>query len=120
MSDHDLAERPDLRVAKSLLRRRWPVMLPFVLIPLAALLFSLHQEKRYSASSSVAFSQTETIASTDPAREAATNIQLLSGDAIKRSVQKRLAGKGGLVDTVKVDQQGDANVLKITATDPST
>jgi polysaccharide biosynthesis transport protein len=117
MSEHDLAERPDLRVAKSLLRRRWPMMLPFLLIPLAALLFSLHQEKRYTASSSVAFSQTETIASTDPAREAATNIQLLSGDAIRRSVQRRLPN-GQIADEVEVEQDGDANVLKITATDP--
>src|SRR6266536_2188226 len=118
MTDHDLAERPDLRTAKGLLRRRYAVMLPFLLIPIAALAFSLHQQKRYSAPASLVFSQTENIASTDPAREAATNIQLLSDDRIKRGVQRRLARTGPIADEVRFEQTDEANVLKITAADP--
>jgi polysaccharide biosynthesis transport protein len=119
MTDHDLAERPDLRTATGLLRRRYVVMLPFLLIPIAAWFFSKHQEKRYTASASIVFSQTETIASTDPAREAATNIQLLSDDQIRRGVQRRLGSRGPIADEVKFDQEGEANVIKINANDPN-
>lgn len=119
MAEHDQAERPDIRTAKGLLRRRFLVMLPFLLIPIAALVFSLRQEKQYSASSSLVFRDAENIASSDPAREAATNIQLASDSAIKRRVQQQLGGPDRVAGNVKVEQQGQANVLTITATDPS-
>jgi tyrosine-protein kinase len=118
MAEHDQVERPDIRTARALLRRRFLVMLAFLVIPAAALVFSLQQEKRYQASASVAFSDSETIASADPAREAATNIQLLSSGAVKRSAQRRLARKGTVPGDVSVEQVGQANVLKITATAP--
>jgi capsular exopolysaccharide synthesis family protein len=117
MTEHDVAERPSFRTAWSLVRRRWPVMLPFLLIPLAALAFSLRQEKQYTASASFLFSDSQNIASGLAEREAATNVELLSLDVIQRRVQQRLAGGGGVADDVEVKQQGQANVLVITATD---
>jgi polysaccharide biosynthesis transport protein len=93
-------------------------MLPFLLIPIAALGFSLNQEKRYTATASLLFSDTEKIASAEPDREAATNEQLLFTDDIRRGVEARLAGKGGIADHVDATQEGTSNVLKISATDP--
>jgi capsular exopolysaccharide synthesis family protein len=94
-------------------------MLPFVLIPLAALAFSLNQTERYTASASLLFSDQDNIASADPEREAATNVQLLSLEEIQRGVTQRLAGTGAAADEVDAEQEGAANVLSITATDPS-
>jgi capsular exopolysaccharide synthesis family protein len=119
MAEHDAAERPDLHAAGGLLRRRYPVMLPFLLVPLAALAFSLNQTKRYDASASILFSDKSNIASADPEREAATNVQLLSLEEIQRGVKQRLAGTGPAADQVDAKQDGAANVLSITATDPS-
>jgi capsular exopolysaccharide synthesis family protein len=119
MAEHDAGERPDLHAAEGFLRRRFPVMLPFLLIPIAALAFSLSQEERYMASASLLFSDTDVIASTDPAREAATNVELLSLEEIQRGVRQRLAGTGPSAEKVDAGQAGTANVLTITATDPS-
>jgi capsular exopolysaccharide synthesis family protein len=94
-------------------------MLPFLLIPIAALAFSLSQEERYTASASVLFSDQDNIASDLPEREAATNVELLTLDEIKRGVEQRLAGTGQMAETVDARQEGDANVLTITATDSS-
>jgi capsular exopolysaccharide synthesis family protein len=94
-------------------------MLPFLLIPIAALAFSLGQDKRYSASASLLFSDTENIASGLAEREAATNVALLSLDQIRRGVSRRLADKGPPSEDVKVEDEGAANILRITATDPS-
>jgi polysaccharide biosynthesis transport protein len=118
MVENDQAERPDLRTAKGLLRRRYMVMLPFLLIPIAALVFSLHQEKRYSASASVLFREADNISSEDPVREGATNIQLLSDEQIRLGVRRRLGKGHPAAEEVKADQEGEANVLRITTTDP--
>src|SRR4051812_41121066 len=118
MAEHDAVERPDLHAAGGVLRRRWRIMLPFLLIPIAALAFSLNEEKRYTAAASLLFSDTEKIASAEPDREAATNEQLLFTDDIGRGVEARLADKGGIAEHVGATQEGTSNVLKISATDP--
>jgi uncharacterized protein involved in exopolysaccharide biosynthesis len=92
-------------------------MLPFLLIPIAALAFSLSQEERYTASASILFNDRDILASDLPEREAATNVQLLTLDEIKRGVVQRLAGP--IAQEVEASQAGDANVLTISATDPS-
>jgi Mrp family chromosome partitioning ATPase len=94
-------------------------MLPFLLIPIAALWFSLNQEERYTASAAVLFSDKDNIASGLPEREAATNVELLSLQDIKRGVEERLGGAGSTAEKVEAGQEGAANVLTITATDAS-
>jgi succinoglycan biosynthesis transport protein ExoP len=118
MAEHDAAERPDLHAAGGLLRRRYLVMLPFLLIPIAALVFSLRQEERFTASAALLFSDTDVVASSEPAREAATNVQLLSLEEIQRGVRQRLGGEASAQE-VDAKQEGEANVLTISATDPS-
>jgi tyrosine-protein kinase len=117
MAEHNQAERPSFRTAWGLLRRRYLLMLPFLVIPIAALVFSVRQEKEYAASASLLFSDTETIASGLAEREAATNVELLSLDMIRRGVERRLARRGRTAEDVDVKQRGQANVLEITATD---
>ena len=95
-------------------------MLPFLLIPIAAYFFSSRQtEDESRASASVLFSDKDTIVSAEPDREAATNVELLSLDAIKQSVERSLAESGPPAKKVDATQDGDANVLTITAADPS-
>jgi capsular exopolysaccharide synthesis family protein len=118
MAEHDAAARPDLHAAGGLLRRRFSVMLPFLLIPIAALAFSLNQEDRYTASASILFSDKDNIASDLPEIEAATNVELLTLDEIKRGVEQRIGGPDAIAEEVDARQEGTANVLTITATDP--
>jgi tyrosine-protein kinase len=118
MGEDDAGQRPDLHAARGLLRRRLLVILPFVLIPIAALVFSLNQEKRYTATASVLFSDKDVIASDDPDRETATNVELLSLEEIQRGVKEKLAGSPR-AEKVDAAQAGAANVVTITATDPN-
>jgi capsular exopolysaccharide synthesis family protein len=119
MAEHDVAARPDLHAAGGLLRRRYPVILLFLLIPIAAYAFSMSQEDRYTASASILFNDQDTLASDLPEVEAATNVELLSAGTIKRGVERRLAGTGPIAEKVEAKQEGSANVLTIAATDPS-
>jgi Mrp family chromosome partitioning ATPase len=93
-------------------------MLPFLLIPIAAYFFSSRETERYTASASVLFSDKDTIASAQPDREAATNAELLSLDQVKRDVARRVKNIGP-AEQVDIREDGTANVLKITATDPN-
>lgn len=94
-------------------------MLPFLLIPIVALAFSLNQDERYTTSASILFSDQDNIASDLPEREAATNVELLSLDEIKRDVERQLGGAGTIAEEVDASQAGDANVLTISVTGPS-
>jgi succinoglycan biosynthesis transport protein ExoP len=97
-------------------------MLPFLLVPAAALGFSLAQEEKYSATTSILFRDvggSSALASGDPEREAATNVELLSQDTIKARVAGRLGGSQATAESVSVVQRGQSNVLQVTATDPS-
>jgi succinoglycan biosynthesis transport protein ExoP len=121
LADQQQAETPNFHTVRGLLRRRWRVMLPFVLVPAAALAFSLTQEEKYSATASILFRDVgaaSLIASEDPERETATNIELLSEET-KASVEARLGGDDATAAEVTVAQAGQSNVLKVTATDAS-
>jgi capsular exopolysaccharide synthesis family protein len=121
LPQHDQAESLNSKTILALLRRRWRVMVPFVLIPIAALLFSLAQEEKYQASASVVFRdiENESLVSATPEREAATNVELLSLGDIQRRVQARLGPGESGAESVSASQQGESNLLTIEATDPS-
>jgi polysaccharide biosynthesis transport protein len=116
------AETPNFRTLTGLLRRRWRVMLPFLLVPIAALAFSRAQEERYSATASILIRDargSSVLASEDPEREAATNVLLLSQGTIRARVEDRLGGDRATADSVDIAQEGQSNIFKVTATDPS-
>ena len=111
-------EGTTFRTLAALLRRRWWTLLLFLLVPAATLAFSLSQDKQYSSSATVLFRDVgsgSALASEDAEREVATNLALLSLDAVKRRVDRRLPDRAQSVDVV---QQGQSNFLRVRATDP--
>lgn len=115
------------------LRRRLPVFLVCALtVPLATASFSLTQEREYSASASLLFrdsrSADQLFGSTgsapppDPQREAATNIELVSLDAVANRTASRL-GRGltgrSITQQVEVSAEGQSDLVRLTATDSS-
>jgi succinoglycan biosynthesis transport protein ExoP len=120
----DLSEQqaplPNIHTLKGVLRRRWYVLLLIPLVPVAALAFSLAQEEKYTATASILFRDiggSSTLASEDPEREAATNVELLSQGTVKARAERRLGDE--TADEVKIAQEGQSNLLNVTATDPS-
>jgi succinoglycan biosynthesis transport protein ExoP len=111
-------------------RRRWVVLQALVIVPAAALVFSLLQEDKYTATASLLFrsASTETLPQggtpgfVDPTREAATNDQLVSLPAVAQETAKLLRGRataGDVAGSVTVDAGGEADIARITATTTS-
>jgi succinoglycan biosynthesis transport protein ExoP len=120
-----------LVVLRMLRRRIGVVLLCVVLVPAAALAFSLSQQKQYSATASLLFrdpqldqklfGSTVFPPSNDPAREAATNAKLASLDVVSTRTAKALGGKlaaGDIAAEITVAPAGQSDVVSITATDP--
>lgn len=116
----------------SVLRRRAPVVLACLLLsPLAAFLISNQQEKQYSASASLLFrdpgfdqklfGSSILDRSSDPDREAATNVRLVSLDVVASRAGRRLGGidRSRIADTVTVAPEGQSDVVRVTATHES-
>jgi capsular exopolysaccharide synthesis family protein len=103
-------------------RRKLLIAIPLIVVPAAALWFSREQEEKYEASASLIFrdsgSGAQPLASTDPEREAATNVRLLQGELVERRVERALGGSIG--GTVSVISEADSNLVTVeaTATDP--
>jgi capsular exopolysaccharide synthesis family protein len=103
-------------------RRKLLIAIPLIVVPAAALWFSREQEEKYEASASLIFrdsgSGAQPLASTDPEREAATNVRLLQGELVERRVERALGGSIG--GTVSVISEPDSNLVTVeaTATDP--
>ncbi len=114
-----------------LLRRRWPILLVCgLIVPAAALIWSLQQEKQYSSTSSLLFRSNTLVesltgstffsSSTEAAREAQTNVQLVSlGDASARTAEKlAIPGvtAGVVAESIEVSLQGESEIADVTAT----
>jgi polysaccharide biosynthesis transport protein len=114
------------------LRRRWPVVLLLVLLtPGIAIALSLSKEKQYEASASLLFRDpqldqklfgaTVFAPSNDPAREAATNVKLVSLEVVSARTSRKLAGRltpDEIQSKIQVKPEGQSDVASITATDP--
>jgi succinoglycan biosynthesis transport protein ExoP len=111
-------------------RRLGIVLLCVVLLPAAALTFSQLEAKQYSASASLLFrdpqldqklfGSTVFAPSTDPTREAATNVKLVSLDTVAARTAKRLPGgmtASEVQSKVEVSSEGASDVASIVATD---
>jgi succinoglycan biosynthesis transport protein ExoP len=116
-----------------ILRRRAPVIiLCAVLVPGAAYAISASKQKQYSAAASLLFrdpafdqkifGSTALPPSTDPAREAATNVRLVSLEAVAARTSRRLRGRlsGSQISSkIRVSPEGLSDVVSVTATDPN-
>lgn len=121
-----------LRDALGVLRRRiWVILGCIVLVAGASLVFSLTQTKQYSSTSSLLFRDpgfdqslfgSQTFSNTDPAREAATNLNLVSLEAVADLTAAELDALGvdgdDISSIVAVETEGASDVVSITATDP--
>jgi polysaccharide biosynthesis transport protein len=103
-------------------RRKLLIAIPLIVVPAAALIFSLDQVEKYTASASLIFrdsgSGAQPLVSEDPAREAATNVRLLQGELMEQRVERALGGPIG--GTVSVIAEGESNLVTLdaTASDP--
>lgn len=131
MPSSDLTERTDFEQALRVLRRRWTVIvLCAVLVGGAAVAFSLRQQKQYTASSSLLFSNddfsqeifgsTSALSVQDPTSQQATNLDLASLPTVTARTARALHLSPGLVSPeVSVTQAGQSNVANISVTDPN-
>lgn len=133
MPTEDPIEAVDLGALVGQLRRRLGVILVcLVAFPFLAIAVSLLQEKQYSATASLLFrdpafdqklfGSTFLAPSQDPDREAATNTELVSLEAVARRAARRVGGRLTQEDVaamVKVAPAGQADVVTIVATDRS-
>lgn len=102
-------------------RRNWILLLICVLlVPAAALVYSLLQTPEYTASASVLFS--DEVTGVDPERAAATNLQLGSLEQIATRTADALPETGytgkQISDEVEANSAGLSDVIKVSATDP--
>lgn len=125
----DSALRSVLRVA---VRRRVPVILALVLVPLVSVALSLSRTDQFTATASLLFrdpqldqalfGSTFLAGSRDPDREAATNVRLVSLKAVSRLASKKLNGEVSadlLQREVKVTADGRSDLATVAVTDPS-
>jgi capsular exopolysaccharide synthesis family protein len=104
-------------------RRKWIVLQATVLVPLLALVFSLTQEKQYTATATLLFRQApsgpeegETVI--DPTREAATNGELVGLPVVADEASLLLDGVSPqeVLDGVEVESSAEADTAKLAAT----
>jgi capsular exopolysaccharide synthesis family protein len=98
-------------------RRRWLlILIPVIVVPAAALAFSLRQAEEYTANASLLFQDSggSTLASDDPTREAATNVKLLEVGVLKERVERKYGPAIAGAD-IKVVAEEDSNLVTMEA-----
>src|SRR4051794_18204951 len=129
------AQRPEdiagpLALVRTLRRRIVVLVACLVVVPGAAFVYSITQQKQYSATASLLFrdpqldqklfGSTVFAPSTDPAREAATNAKLASLEVVAARTSKALHGQlaaGEITGKIAVEPAGQSDVVSTTATD---
>jgi tyrosine-protein kinase len=123
------AER--LREYLKVVRRRWVVLVAMVgLTMAAALVLSLTQTKQYDATAKLLFRSQEPInallgqssSPDDPERQTNTEIGLIKletvGDAARRALGTSMS-TSKLLDSITTEAEGNSDLVKVTARDPS-
>ena len=132
MLSSDLTERTNLEQVLRVLRRRWKLIaLCTVLVAAAAIAFSVVQQKKYTATSSLLFTQTQfaqelfgtnlmpTVQNEPPQAEQATNVALASLPTVAARTAAKLQLDPALIRSeVSVSQAGQSNIAQISVTDP--
>ncbi len=129
----DRVERRDLAAqlrdgARVIREQLWLIALCVIAGLLAAWLYSSSQDPTYQSTAKLLLLQSDPNAAvlqsggtfTDPARERATDIELVEQRPVAQRVARRLGpgeSAGELLSKITTDVQGDSNVLSITATD---
>jgi capsular polysaccharide biosynthesis protein len=103
-------------IARVIQRRIWVVALCFVAATLAAAALTVREEKQYASTSALLLR-----AGDEPQRAVDTNLQLLSLPVIATLAAEELPGfsAGEIEAAVSPEQQGESDIIKITATTSS-
>jgi Mrp family chromosome partitioning ATPase len=132
-SSSDIGATPAERLREYLkvVRRRWVVLVAMVGLTMgAALALSLSQTKQYDATSKLLFRSSEPInallgqssSPDDPERQTNTEIGLIKletvGDAARRRLGTRMSSSD-ILDKISTEQEGNSDLVKVTARDPS-
>ncbi|HEY7456604.1 MAG TPA: polysaccharide biosynthesis tyrosine autokinase [Solirubrobacterales bacterium] len=102
-------------------RRNWILLLVcFLAVPGAALVYSLAQTPEYTASASLLFTEKDA-SQVDPERAAATNLELVSLDQVAARTADELPDTGlsatEIADSVSVSPAGESDLVEVEATD---
>ena len=130
-SNTDRQDRPGYVTLLTAIRRRMGiVLLCIVALPAATLALSFSEQKEYSATASLLFRDPQfdqklfgagvVAASTDPNREAATNVQLVSLEVVAARTAQAFRGDltpDDVKSRVAVSPAGQSDVVTVTATD---
>ncbi len=121
----------DLRHWLGGLRRRWPVIVACVImIAGSAALFAETQQKKYTATTSVLFSQSQlgydllglpSSSNTNITTPQADNVKLLGSTEVAAATSRALGGHPGptaIANQVSVSEDGTSDVVSIAVTDP--
>jgi len=106
-------------------RRKWIILQATIAVPILAGLFTLTQEKQYTATATLLFTESQPTLSEssqviDPTRAAATNTELATLPVVaERAAKKMDNGIGGaeVLGAVTVSPSGEANTSAIEAVD---
>lgn len=105
-------------IAQAIRRRLWVVILCFAAATLAAVALTVQAEKTYSATTALLV---RTSTAVEPQRAVDTNLQLLSLPVIAERTAQRLPGlsQDEVEATITSEQQGESDIIEVTATDSS-
>jgi polysaccharide biosynthesis transport protein len=109
-------EESDLSlIAEAIRRRIWVVAICLVAAILGAVALTLSAEKRYAATAALLLRPSSTV---EPQRSVDTNLQLLSLPAIAHRTAENIPGlRGGdVTGAIDATQQGDSDIIRLTAT----
>jgi len=115
------SEEPLLeRTLRLLRRRKWIILQALVAIPALVLVFSLQQEKRYTATANLLFtaSQLDT-GPVDLSRQATTNEELLQLPVVAQRTAETVGRgltRGNVRDSVAIEAEADSDIVAIAAT----
>jgi tyrosine-protein kinase len=109
-------DESDLSLIAQVIRRRiWVVIVCIVAATLAAVALSLQAEKQYEATTALLLRSSTAF---EPQRAVDTNLQLLGLPAIAERTADRLTDVSDdeVEDAIEARQEGDADILKVSAT----
>jgi capsular exopolysaccharide synthesis family protein len=125
----DAVEPSQLVGAARVVRERWPLILSVTVIcTLLMVGLSLTATKKYESTASLLMSKSDLTAlinpnannDSDPARDLGTNLQLVTSGTVADRVAKSLPGSeaGVLLKQTTAESDPDADIIRITSTDP--
>jgi capsular exopolysaccharide synthesis family protein len=131
--DVEAGSRRGSRFLRVLVRFAPLIVLIVIVAGATAYFLSSTQTKKYEATSTLLFRQSDVVdqlfgtgvnaVASDPTRQAATNVALISLDEVDLRVSKRLATLGLLATDVRdettVQAKGDSDLVAVTVEDPS-